>query len=182
MKFLNKFFAMSFAVIAFAAAGTFAQSAGVSTAQNAIERQIEKKILILPQYEVFDHIEYKLDGNTVILSGKVYNATNRKAAESAVKLIDGVANVVNNIELLPVGGFDDRIRRQLYANIANMAGLSRYLHPVNPDIRLIVENGRVTLEGYVANQTDANLARIAANQVFGVFSVTNNLVVDKRAG
>lgn len=173
---------MSFAVIAFAAAGSFAQSAGVSTAQNAIERQIEKKILMLPRYEVFDHIAYKLDGNTVILSGKVYNATNRKAAESAVKRIDGVVNVVNNIELLPIGGFDDRIRQQLYANIANMAGLSRYLHPVNPDIRLIVENGRVTLEGYVANQTDANLARIAANQVFGVFSVTNNLVVDKRAG
>jgi hyperosmotically inducible periplasmic protein len=137
---------------------------------------------MLPFYEVFDHITYRVDGNTVILSGKVLNASNKKGAEHAVKRIDGVVNVVNNIEYLPFGGYDDTIRRQLYANIANMAGLSRYLHPVNPDIRLIVERGNVTLEGYVSNQTDANLARIAANSVPGVFTVTNNLVIDKRAG
>ncbi|HCA59998.1 MAG TPA: phospholipid-binding protein, partial [Blastocatellia bacterium] len=43
--------------------------------------------------------------------------------------------------------------------------------------------GHVTLEGYVANEGDLNLANIAARTVPGVFSVTNNLKVDsKRAG
>jgi osmotically-inducible protein OsmY len=65
----------------------------------------------------------------------------------------------------------------------NTGGLSRYLWPVNPSIRIIVDRGHITLEGYVSNQTDANLANIAASTTPGSFSVTNNLVVDKeRAG
>lgn len=179
MRLFTKFLIMALAVVTFASASISAQNVDART---TLDRQIEKKINMLPYYEVFDYITYKVDGNTVILSGKVLNGSNRKGAEYAVKRIDGVVNVVNNIEYLPAGGFDDTIRRQLYANIANMAGLSRYLHPVNPDIRLIVERGNVTLEGYVSTQTDANLAKIAASTVPGVFSVTNNLVVDKRAG
>lgn len=183
MKVFSRVLAMSLAVAAFSVIGVSAQGYSADVTNIALQRSVEKEILMLPYYEVFDHISYKVEGSTVILSGKVYNGSNKKAAESAVRDLKGVANVVNNIELLPVGGFDDSIRRTLYRNMNNMAGLSRYFHPVNPDIRLIVENGRVTLEGYVANRTDVNLANIVANGVPGVFSVTNNLVVDsKRAG
>lgn len=174
---------MSLTVVAFSVIGVSAQGYSADVTNIALQRSIEKQILKLPYYEVFDHISYKIEGKTVILSGKVYNGTNKKGAEYAVREIKGVENVVNNIELLPPGAFDDSIRRSLYRNMQNMGGLSRYFHPVNPDIRLIVERGHVTLEGYVSNQTDVNLAKIAASSVPGVFSVTNNLVVDsKRAG
>ena len=55
--------------------------------------------------------------------------------------------------------------------------LNRYGWGTQPSIRIIVENGHVTLEGVVNNQTDRNVAEIRANSVPGVFSVTNDLRV-----
>lgn len=46
-------------------------------------------------------------------------------------------------------------------------------------MRIIVDNGHVSLEGFVANRGDYNLANILANSVPGVFSVQNNLKVEK---
>jgi hyperosmotically inducible periplasmic protein len=44
-----------------------------------------------------------------------------------------------------------------------------------------VDNGHVTLIGVVSNDGDKNLAGIRANGVPGVFSVTNDLQVEKRS-
>lgn len=149
----------------------------------ALEREVERQILRLPYYELFDHITYKVEGNTVTLSGKVRNGVNRSDAEGVVKRITGVEKVVNNIEILPPGRFDDVLRRNVARTLANTGGLSRYLWPVNPPVRIIVDRGHVTLEGTVSSQADSNMANIAARSVPGAFSVTNNLVVDsKRAG
>ena len=93
--------------------------------------------------------------------------------------IAGVTKVINKIEVLPLGSFDESIRRDLYRTLSNSGGLSRYLWTVNPSVRLIVDRGNVTLEGYVSNKGDYNLANILANGVSGVFSVRNNLIVGK---
>jgi osmotically-inducible protein OsmY len=50
---------------------------------------------------------------------------------------------------------------------------------VNKSIRIIVDNGHVTLMGVVDNQTDKNIAGIRANGVPGIFSVDNQLKVVK---
>src|SRR5687767_12705545 len=164
--------------------GAFVFSVADVTAQNAppaaslqIARQVEKSIRKLPRYEVFDHIDFSVNGSVVTLTGKVINAINKNDAEGYVKRIPGVTTVVNNIELLPVGGFDDRIRRDLYTTIHNSGGLSRYLWPVNPDVRLMVERGHITLEGSVYNHGDYNMMNIMARSVPGAFSVTNNLKI-----
>ncbi|HEV8593811.1 MAG TPA: BON domain-containing protein, partial [Pyrinomonadaceae bacterium] len=94
------------------------------------------------------------------------------------KSIPGVARVVNNIEILPVGGFDEGIRRSLYRQLSNTGGLSRYLWTVNPSVRLIVDRGNISLEGYVANKGDYNTMNVVAHGVPGAFSVTNNLKID----
>lgn len=143
------------------------------------EEQVRKQILKLPYYEVFDSIGYQIDGSTVTLSGKVRNAINQDAAERAVKRIPGVARVINNIEVLPVGGFDESIRVRLYRRLSSSGGLSRYLWPNNPSVRLVVDRGHVSLEGYVANRGDYNSMNVLANGVAGVFSVTNNLKIDR---
>jgi hyperosmotically inducible protein len=182
MKILNKFLAFTIAIVAFSFVNVNAQglSNGAST---ALENKIYKKILSLPYYEVYDFIGFSVDGGTVTLTGKVKNATNRKSAENVVEDIPGVATVINNIEILPPSGFDDDIRRNLYARLSNTGGLSGYLWPVNPDVRLIVDGGHITLEGNVRNRGDYNLMNIIARGVPGSFSVTNNLKIDKdRAG
>lgn len=177
MMFINKFLTVAFAAVLFAS-GLHAQT-GTHVPADALGREVQKKINMLPRYEVFDYISYSINGDTVTLTGKVLNGTNRSSAEAAVKRIPGVVNVINEIDLLPVGSLDRNIRRDLYRSVSNMGGLSRYLWPNNPSMRLVVERGRVTLEGYVANQTDLNMANIAARSVSGVFEVTNNLVIDK---
>ena len=145
----------------------------------AIEDQVRKKILRLPRYEIFDAIGYEVNGETVTLNGKVRNAINRKDAERSVAKIPGVTRVVNNIEVLPLGGFDDSIRVRLYQTLARSGALGRYLWPNSPSVRLIVDRGNVSLEGYVSNRGDYNTMNVLAHGVSGVFSVTNNLVIDK---
>jgi hyperosmotically inducible protein len=95
-----------------------------------------------------------------------------------VKKIAGVTHVQNNIKVLPLSSFDDRIRAATYRSIARMGGLYRYLQGVNPSLHIVVANGHVALEGVVSNSGDRNLAYMAANRVPGVFSVQNNLRVE----
>jgi osmotically-inducible protein OsmY len=75
---------------------------------------------------------------------------------------------------------DDRIRRAVYRVIFGAATLSRYGFMAVPSIHIIVKNGNVTLEGVVANEGDKNIAGIKANGVSGVFSVKNNLTVERK--
>jgi osmotically-inducible protein OsmY len=98
-------------------------------------------------------------------------------AERVVKRIEGVAQVNNQIEVLPVSQHDDRLRRSVYRAIYRSSPLSRYALPVLKPIRIIVKNGHVTLEGVVDNEGDKNIANIRARGVPGAFSVTNNLRV-----
>lgn len=180
MKIFSSFIISAFAILAFSSLNINAQNFSDTRSAGNIEQQVFKKILRLPYYEVFDNIKYSVNGGTVTLFGKVRNATNRKNAERVVEKIPGVTSVVNNIEVLPLGSFDESIRRNLYRTLANRGGLYRYLNTVNPSVRLIVDRGHVTLEGYVANRGDYNLMNILAKTVPMTFGVTNNLVIEKQ--
>jgi hyperosmotically inducible protein len=142
-----------------------------------IDRQVHRGLVTLPWYNMFDNLEYQVNGSEVILSGQVVSehGQTKYDAENAVKRIAGVTNVVNNIEVLPVSQFDNQIRRAEYRAIFSHSDLGRYTLGAVPQVHIIVRNGHVTLEGVVMNQMDKNIAGIVANTVPNVFSVTNNL-------
>jgi hyperosmotically inducible protein len=142
-----------------------------------IVREVHHELVMLPYYSVFDNLAYRVNGYTVTLEGQVVKPTTKSDAEKAVKRIEGVENVVNNIEVLPLSSMDDRIRRAVYRAVYGQAGMERYSIQAVPPIHIIVKNGQVTLTGAVGNQGDKDRAKIAANTVPGVFSVTNDLVV-----
>lgn len=175
MKSLRNLFLVALAVTIFSFVTVNAQSQNIS--ESAIEKKVFKEIIRLPYYGVFDHIAYKVDGGTVTLYGKTSSLGTRKSAERVVKKIPGVIEVVNNIDELPLSSFDNRIRRQVLREFANAPGIYGYVAGVNPSVRIIVENGRVTLEGYVSNKSTSNLMNLLANRVPGTFKVTNNLIV-----
>jgi len=100
-------------------------------------------------------------------------------AENVVKRIEGVEKVDNQIEVLPTSPMDDELRLKLYRAIYGYGPLEKYSLGVQKPIRIIVKNGHVTLEGVADNEGDKNLAGIRANGVSGVFSVKNNLTVEK---
>ena len=145
-----------------------------------IEHQVFRKILTLPYYGIFDNITFKVDGSTVHLYGKVYSLGLKDTAARSVSKIKGVQNVVNNIEMLPPSPFDDSIRRKVVRTfVRNGGSLSRYLNEPQPSVRIIVDRGRVSLEGFVSSRGDFDLATILVKGVSGVFNVENNLIVDK---
>jgi hyperosmotically inducible protein len=143
------------------------------------EAQVRKEIVTLPYYSLFDHMAFKVEGSKVTLMGKVVRPTLKTGAERVVKDIEGVTEVDNQIEVLPLSPNDDRIRLDVYRAIYYNPMFSRYAIQAVPPIHIIVENGDVSLEGVVNSESEKNVAGIRANGVPGVFSVTNNLRVER---
>jgi osmotically-inducible protein OsmY len=140
-------------------------------------KEVRHHLLLLPYYSVFDNLAFKVEGDKVTLSGQVVRPTLKSDAESAVKSIESVSSVTNNIEVLPVSAMDDQLRRAVYRAIYGDTVLFRYGESAVPSIHIIVKNGNVTLVGVVDNESDKNLANLRANQVPNVFSVKNDLAV-----
>ncbi|MDP8980721.1 MAG: BON domain-containing protein [Acidobacteriota bacterium] len=160
------------------AAGALALSAGSKPEGNLADK-VRHQLVMLPYYNIFDSLAYRVDGSNVTLYGEVTRPVLKSDAERAVKHIEGVGQVVNEIKVLPLSPFDDQIRRATYRAIFSYGGLYRYAMGANPSIHIIVDNGHVTLEGVVSSQMDKNIAGIRANGVSGVFSVKNDLKVDR---
>jgi hyperosmotically inducible protein len=147
--------------------------------QERIIKEVRHELLMLPYFGVFDYIAFKVDGSNVTLLGQVVRPVLKSDAENAVKHIEGVERVDNQIEVLPPSSMDDGLRIGLFRAIYQYAALQKYELGVQKPIRIIVKNGRVTLEGVVDSEADKNLAGLRANGVSGIFSVTNNLQVSK---
>src|ERR1043166_113183 len=148
-------------------------------ARTRVEREVRHELVMLPYYNVFDNLAFRVDGSTVTVLGQVTRPTLKSDAERVVKDIEGVERVNNQIEVLPLSPSDDQIRIAAYRSIYGASSLNRYAHQAVPSIHIIVKNGNVTLEGAVANEGDKNIAGIQANSVPGGFSVKNNLRTEK---
>jgi len=152
-------------------------------AQNPQEAHIVKEVghelRMLPYYTIFDNLTYRVEGNTVILTGQVTNPVLKSDAGNVVKKIEGVESVENNIEVLPLSPMDWQIRRAVAHAIYGQPGFENYGFQAQPSIHVIVKNGHVTLVGVVNNEGDKTRAGIVANSVPNVFSVDNELQVEK---
>lgn len=157
-----------------------AATTGAPYSGTALQEKVRHELVMLPYYNVFDNLQFRVDGDTVTLLGQVRRPVLKSDAVNVVRRIPGVAKVINNIEVLPLSPFDDRVRLAVYRAVFSQAGLYRYALGAVPSVHIIVRNGNVALEGVVSNQMDRNIAGLRANGVPGVFSVTNNLRVENR--
>ena len=149
-------------------------------AMSRLAKEVRHELVMLPYYGVFDDLAFRVDGSTVTLLGQVTRPTLKSSAENVVKHIEGVESVNNQIEVLPLSPNDDRIRMAVYRAIYSAPTLStRYGFQAIPPIHILVKNGNVNLVGVVANEADKTIASVQAKGVPGVFSVTNNLRVEK---
>ena len=154
-----------------------AQPEPQNPAEQRIQKEVRHELLMLPYFGVFDNIEFQVQGGTVTLMGQVARPVLKSDAQNAIKHIEGVDQVVNKIEILPASPMDDGLRLRLFRAIYGFPSLEKYDLGVQKPIRIIVNNGHVTLEGVVDSDADKNTAGIRANSVSGIFSVTNNLRV-----
>src|SRR5882724_2196259 len=146
---------------------------GARNSDEWLKKEVRHELLTLPWYSVFDNLAY----GEVNLYGQVVQPTLKSDAENAVKHIEGVEKVNNQIEVLPTSPMDDQIRRAEYRAIYGQNLLSRYGVGNLQSIHIIVKNGHVTLEGFVDSQQDKDAAALYAKSVPNVFSVDNNLIV-----
>lgn len=179
-KIKNRVIALFAAIILAASLAIATPAQSDQAAYDArLAKQVRKELVTLPYYGVFDNLAYEINGETVVLHGQVTRSSTRKDAERRVSKIEGIERVVNNIQVLPLSSFDDSIRTRTYRAVFRSGSLYRYAMGANPSIHIIVNRGHVTLEGVVSSKGDSQLAYIAANGVPGVFSVTNNLRVER---
>jgi hyperosmotically inducible periplasmic protein len=169
-----------------------------------IVQQVRKQLISLTDYSVFDWITFGIQGKTLVLKGYASRPIIKDEAGRAVKNIEGIASVDNQIQVLSLSPNDDRIRAAVYNRIytqpalskynANQGSLARAIGPGgrigtmaggitnNPPlgfhaIHIVVNNGHVTLFGIVNNKTDSEIAGVQANSAPGAFSVDNQLII-----
>ncbi|HEY2646132.1 MAG TPA: BON domain-containing protein [Candidatus Acidoferrales bacterium] len=142
-----------------------------------LKKEVRHELMMVPYYSVFDNLAYSINGSEVTLSGQVVQPTVKTDAENAVKHIEGVEKVNDQIEVLPPSPLDDQIRRAEYRAIYSQDLLSRYGVGNLQSIHIIVKGGHVTLEGSVDSQADKDAATLYAKGVPNVFSVDNHLQV-----
>jgi osmotically-inducible protein OsmY len=159
------------------AQGTVPPDRGSQNYERWLTREVRHELVQVPWLSVFDNLQYSVKGSEVTLSGQVWQPVTKQDAETAVKGIEGVTKVNNNIEVLPLSPMDDQIRRAEYRAVYGAPELQRYAMGVLPSIHIVVKNGHVTLVGAVDNQMDKNVAEIRAKSVPNVFSVDDNLQV-----
>jgi hyperosmotically inducible protein len=155
------------------------QRATSEKGRSRVTREVRHELVMLPYYSVFDNLAFEVNGDAVTLLGQVTRPVLKRDAENVVKNIEGVERVVNKIEVLPSSPGDDRIRMAVYRAIYGETALQKYAVQAVPSVHIIVNNGRVTLEGVVNSEADKNIANLRANSVSGVFSVTNNIRIEK---
>lgn len=177
MKLTTFAFAFALSVASLGATTVAVTGAERKASLSPLERQIRSELITLPFYGVFDYLEFDVQGSRVVLRGEVSRPTLQSTAVNVVRRLPGVTDVVDDIRVLPLSRFDDTIRLSLMRAIYGDNWLSRYGLGANPWIRLIVQNGNVTLEGYVDRKADADIAFLRANSVPGAFTVTNHLKV-----
>jgi hyperosmotically inducible periplasmic protein len=183
MKRMSKFFLVLSFTFALLAAGEVAQSGLAQPASPAnpgqarVQKEVRHELLMLPYFTVFDNIAFQVQGETVTLIGDVTQSVLKSEAENVIKHIEGVGQVVNKINVLPPAPMDSQSRVALYRAIYGFPALEKYAMGVQKPIRIIVNMGKVTLEGVVDTQADKDMAGLRANTVAGTFSVTNNLQV-----
>lgn len=131
-----------------------------------------------PQNYVFDSLSVKTVNGHVILMGKVRNANLYDIAAKAAAEVPGVKSVENQIEILAPSAQDDRLRLAIYRRLRNDDRLFYYFMGAQPSINIIVDRGRVTLQGYVDTEVDRMVAGTLVRQMSGVLSVNNELRVD----
>jgi hyperosmotically inducible periplasmic protein len=155
----------------------------IAVSSSAPDAELEAKLERKLHYDrigydnQFNFIEVSVKNGSATLTGETRTDVGRDSALALANYMPGVKDVVDNIKVSPVSGFDDRIRISAVRAIYRDPVLGRYASDPARPIRIVVDNGKLSLYGTVATAMDKQIAGIRANQVFGVFSVQNNLEV-----
>ena len=184
MKKKTLFAALFASLLALTSPAFAATSAEATAAEQDVERKdlqgfndIAKQVNRYTQLTIFDSISASVNDGRVVLSGWVTMPYKRDDLERRLLKVDGVSAIDNQIGVLPVSQFDDELRFRIARAIYSNSSFWQYASMANPPIRVVVNRGRVTLEGVVQSNVERMLARSLASG-FGEFALKNDLKTD----
>ena len=164
-------------IFALALVAAPAAEAAQTMADGALSASIIRSINTYPRFTIFDDVSIIVDDGVVTLLGKVTMPFKRDEIAARIGRLDGIREVKNDIEVLPVSIYDDELRRKVARAIYGNSAFWQYAAMLNPPIHIIVERGRVTLTGVVATEVDRAMARSLATGL-GELAVVNALRTD----
>jgi osmotically-inducible protein OsmY len=156
--------------------------AGPAVSDEQLHEELSKKLYYdrVGWYDsAFNYYTLSVKDGVATIGGQTYNEVGRDSALAIANRMPGVKDVVNDIKVSPVSSFDDNLRRRTVRALYGDSALGKYaVDPARP-IRIIVDGGHVSLYGEVISPMDKQIAGMRVGQIPGVFSVQNNLVVEK---
>src|SRR5216683_3640416 len=155
--------------------------AGETVPDSQIQQKLAKKVAYdrVGYYDnAFNYLALDVKDGVVTVNGDTTSDVAKDSALAIVARTPGVKDLVNQVTVLPVSIFDDSIRVRTARAIYRDSVLSRYATDPADPIRIVVDNGHVTLYGTVESAMDKTIAGIRANSIPGAFSVENKLMVD----
>lgn len=129
---------------------------------------------------VFNSLTLGVQDGMVTVGGSVHDYPSRDSALAIVETTPGVRGIADNIQVQPTSNFDDELRIRLARAIYGQPAMQKYAMVPQAPIRIIVNNGHVTLQGVVDSQMDKQIAETQAKSVPGVFSVDDQLMVPEK--
>jgi osmotically-inducible protein OsmY len=151
------------------------------TGDDAIAQKVLHEIRMYPYYTIWDDVDFRVDNGTVHLVGAVSQPWKKSALGKSIAGVPGVVTLDNELKVLPLSPFDDRLRTQIARAIYRDPVLSRYSVQAVPPIHIIVDNGHVTLTGVVNTEMEKDVAGIRASSSMSFGAVTNDLRVEQPA-
>jgi hyperosmotically inducible protein len=145
-----------------------------------IGEQARKDIVTYYAYTIFDNITLEVQGGRLIVNGQVTQPYKKQDLGNFLAHVKGVAELENNLEVLPTSEYDDSLRLAIARAIYNDPFFIRYGNQALPPIHVIVKNGNVTLEGVVASALDRAKAETDARLAATYFNFTNNLRIESK--
>ena len=144
-----------------------------------ILEQARHQVVMYFAYGIFDNVNLEAHNGTLSVNGQVTLPFKKADLGNILERVRGVAELHNNLKVLPVSNFDDRLRMQVARAIYRDPYFLRYADQALPPIHIIVDNGNVTLEGVVASTMDRTKAEMAARMAGLSFAIVNNLQIEK---
>jgi osmotically-inducible protein OsmY len=155
----------------------------ITVSSSASDAELQQKLADRLRYDridqgiMFNSFELGVKNGVVTIAGQARTPTDAESALAIVENTPGVKDVVDDIKVLPTSFMDDETRIRVARAVYGDPALNKYAIDPQAPIRIVVDNGHVTLDGVVDNQMDKQIAGMRAGQVPNVFSVTNNLMV-----
>ena len=155
--------------------------AGANVSDQQLEQKLATKLTYVREgYDsTFNYFALGVKDGVITLEGQDRTGVGHDEAMADIANMPGVKDVIDRVTIAPVSNFDDGLRLRAARAIYGDPALRKYaIDPARP-IRIIVDNGHVTLVGAVNSAMDKQIAGMRAGQLFGAFSVENKLEVVK---